>query len=227
MPKAASLKKAMPVGMCHGAKPAQHSRHHRATLAQHLARHRAGGNVSSCQHAHKVEDILKRERLVHRAQFEVAAVRKDLLGDLATQDRAARLQQARSLGSVKEHAREYQRLGVREKVVALQVPLQSAHQPARLNGEALAARFGQGLSAKRSLDPIHDAQRGGVWLPSGPCTWRIRCHPICQQCGMPRHAVGGALRAQVVEIVLVIAPELFTRGAIPADLVERSGLAEE
>ena len=84
----------------------------------------------------QVEHVLERERVVHRAALELAAVGEDLLGQLAGEDVRAAAQPGVGFAAGEEEAGDDERLGVGEQVVAEQVRLEPLRQPARLHGEA-------------------------------------------------------------------------------------------
>ena len=96
------------VRMAHGGEPARMRRR----VAPIAKRRRAANSSGATRDVDKVEQVLERERVIHRAELEMAAVREDLPAQLARQDAQAVVEPAFGFVAVEEAAGKDQCLGV-------------------------------------------------------------------------------------------------------------------
>ncbi len=156
------------------------------------------------------------------------AVGEDLFGQLADEDVQPCSQPRIRLGSLEEKAREDERLGVRQQVIAEQMPLEPPAEPPDLNGEAREMVRLQAFARQRPFDPIHDPQANRIGLPAIARADGIFRDPSVDQPRTPGLLVRANLRAQKVKVVKIVEPEFTLAVVIPLrGGANRTGVVEE
>jgi hypothetical protein len=117
-------------------------------------------------HIDEVKHVLNRECVVHRTALELTAVREDLLRNLRAQNAQSGFAPGIGFRTLKVESGEDQRLGVDKQVVPEQMPLKTSCKPARLDREARNHFLTRRVTCADPLDPVHDAQRCRIRLPS-------------------------------------------------------------
>ena len=206
------------VGVRHAAQPVKHARG-RFAQPRRQRMHRRFGRRSGADDVQQVEQVFQRQRVVHRAALELAAIGQDLLGQFTPQNGQPAREPGLRFGTVEVQACHHQRLGVGEEVVAQQMPFEPAAQPARLRGQAVEpSRLGDttcSVSQQEPLDPVDDAQRGRVRFPAAAVTRRVFGDPACHQRALRGRALRGAVSVEVVEVVQVVSPQTLQLWIVP------------
>ena len=89
-------------------------------------------------------------------------------------------------------------------MVAEQVPLQATGQISHLDGQAVDPALFQPVPGKSPLDPVDDAERRRIGLPTVPDTGRVVADPALYQSTMPTPLLIRCIRVEDVEVVQVI-----------------------
>lgn len=100
-------------------------------------------------------------------------------------------------------------------MISQKVVFQPPAQMPRLKPQAVQHLRIEFIAFEVPLDPVHNAQRGGVGLPTVALTGRVFQDPPTDPLLLPRFALLRIRGAQIVKVMEVIEPELVPLRVIP------------
>ena len=202
----------VPVRMAHRGEPREHPAGDVGPALENPGREDRRKNPA---HREQIENVAEDDRVIHRAAFEMSAVRENLLGELALENPEAKVEPFSGFVAFEKQPGEHQRLGVGEEMVSEEVVLEPPAQVARLDREAVHGSVGQREPRPLPFDPVDDPQRQWIGLPACAEARRILGDPPGNEPLVPRSSTSPSRRIEVVEVMQVVEPQPVRAGIVP------------